>query len=46
MTHYSKVVYRIIFSIIGIIITSIVVATRNKQSPELLLDNYSKIAGF
>jgi len=46
MVNYSKVMFRIIFSVLGIVIASIVVAARKGTTPELLYDNYSKIAGF
>jgi hypothetical protein len=46
MRNYGKIFYRIVFSLIGSIIAAIVVASRDGQSPALLTNNYSKIAGF
>jgi len=46
MANYSKIVYRILFPFIGIVISSIVVATRSGRSPELLNGNYSSKAGL
>lgn len=46
MMSYAKIIYRILFSVLGIIIAAIVVATRSGQSPELLSSTYSSIAGF
>ena len=46
MKNYSKVVFRIIFAFLGSIIASIVVASRNGYTPELLTADYPKIAGF
>ena len=38
--------YRILFSLLGCIVSAIVVAARSGQTPSLLVDTYSKIAGF
>lgn len=46
MRNYGKIFYRIVFSLIGSIVAAIVVATRDGQSPALLKNSYSKIAGF
>ena len=46
MRNYSKVVFRILFAFLGSIIASIVVASRNGVTPELLTADYSKKAGF
>jgi hypothetical protein len=46
MRNYSKVIFRIVFSFLGIIITSIVVATRDGYTPALLSKDYDKTAGF
>ena len=46
MINYGKIAYRILFSFIGIIIGSIVVATRENRDPELLPSENSRKAGF
>ena len=46
MKNYSKVIFRILFSFIGVIIGSIVIAARNGVNPQLLVCDYSKKAGF
>lgn len=46
MVKYSKIVYRIFLPLLGIIICSIVVATRSGQSPALFNGNYSYTAGM
>lgn len=46
MRNYGKIVYRILFSFLGCIVSAIVVASRSGQTPTLLVDTYSKIAGF
>lgn len=46
MANYSKIIYRVIFSFLGIIITSIVVATRSNRTPALLSNSYSLKAGL
>jgi H+/Cl- antiporter ClcA len=46
MKNYGKIFYRILFSLVGSITAAIVVATRDGQTPALLSNNYSKIAGF
>ncbi len=46
MRTYGKIVYRILFSLLGSIVAAIVVSTRNGQSPTLTNYSYSKIAGF
>lgn len=46
MAGYPRIIYHILFSTLGIIICSIVVAARNSRSPALLTANYSKIAGL
>ena len=46
MKNYSKIVFRILFAFLGSIIASIVVASRNGYTPELLAADYPKIAGF
>ena len=46
MRNYGKIVYRILFSLLGCIVSAIVVASRSSQTPSLLVGSYSKIAGF
>jgi hypothetical protein len=46
MANYSKIIYRVLFSFIGIIIASIAVATRSNRTPELLNNSYSLKAGL
>ena len=46
MRQYGRIVFRIAFSLLGVIICSIVVATRSGQTPNLITDSYSKIAGL
>ena len=46
MKSQGRMIYRIIFPFLGIIITSIVVSTRSGQTPNLINDTYSKIAGL
>lgn len=46
MRNYGKIVYRILFSFLGCVVSAIVVASRSGQTPTLLVDTYSKIAGF
>jgi len=46
MINYSKIIYRILWSFLGIIVTSIVVATRSGLTPNLLSSAYSKTAGM
>lgn len=46
MRKHPRIFARIIYSFLGIIICSIVVAARNGVSPNLLSNNYSTIAGL
>lgn len=46
MRNYGKIIYRILFSLLGCIVSAIVVASRSSQTPSLLVNTYSKIAGF
>ncbi len=46
MKNYSKIIFRILFGTVSSIIASIVVATRNGVSPDLLSDYYSRTAGL
>jgi len=46
MVNYAKIIYRIIFGFIGIIICSVIVAARNNKDPALLSNSYSQIAGL
>ena len=46
MINYGKIVYRILFSFLGIIVAAIVVSTRSNRNPALLADRYSKKAGY
>ena len=46
MANYSKIIYRVLFSFLGIIIASIVVATRSNRTPVLLNNSYSLKAGL
>jgi hypothetical protein len=46
MINYSKIIYRILWSFLGIVVASIVVATRSDLTPALLSSNYSGTAGL
>lgn len=46
MVNYAKIIYRILFGFLGIIICSIIVAARNNKDPALLSSTYSQIAGL
>jgi gas vesicle protein len=46
MRQYGRIVHRIVFSFLGIIFCSVVVASRASVSPNLLTGSYSKIAGL
>lgn len=46
MKNYSKVIFRVFFGFFGSIVASIVVASRNGGTPELLAADYPKKAGF
>lgn len=44
--QYGRIVFRILFSVLGVIICSIVVAARSGQTPALITGSYSKTAGL
>lgn len=46
MTGCSRIVYRMLFSLVGIVICSIVVGARTSRTPSLLTNSYSKTAGL
>ena len=43
---HGRILHKIAFPFLGIIICSIVVAARSGQTPNLINDTYSKIAGL
>ena len=46
MKTHGRMIYRILFPFLGIIICSIVVGARSGQTPNLINNTYSKIAGL
>jgi len=46
MLSYGRIFYRLVIPVFGIIICSIVVASRSNRTPSLITGSYSKIAGL
>ena len=44
--HYRPILFRIFMPILGLIVCSIVIATRETRTPALLNNTYSQIAGL